>query len=264
MAVYQDKAKMRIKKGFRRINSIIEKGMSDNYKEADTRKIVSTILIDYLGWDEFSNLTAEQMIGSRYADFVIKNKDEELFVVEVKQISLKLRETHLNQARQYAVDEGIDWIILTNGREWQVYITELHGKIPVTTLVYAVDLASTELKPAEKLELLYLLSEEASRKKEIETYYQRHIALTGENLISQILSNDVLNRLRISINSTTGQKLETGEIAVALLKKAFNRDVILEEHEKAVEKIVRTSRQAATKKRTGNKPTLGAKTVTKA
>jgi predicted type IV restriction endonuclease len=125
MAVYQDKAKDRIKKGLRRMTTIVEKGRTEDFKEADTRKIVSDILCEYLGWDRFDNVTAEQMIGSRFADYVVRTSDEEVFVVEVKQIGLKLKETHLNQARQYAVDEGIDWIILTNGDDWQVYRTKL-------------------------------------------------------------------------------------------------------------------------------------------
>lgn len=110
------------------MSNIVAKGQEEGYKEADTRKIVSDMLSEYLGWDKFENVTAEQMIGSRYADFVVKTDDEEVFVVEVKQIGLKLKETHLNQARQYAVDEGIDWIILTNGDDWQVYRTTLEGR----------------------------------------------------------------------------------------------------------------------------------------
>lgn len=32
------------------------------------------MLSEYLGWDKFENVTAEQMIGSRYADYVVKNQ----------------------------------------------------------------------------------------------------------------------------------------------------------------------------------------------
>lgn len=144
--------------------SIVEQGANENYKEADTRKIVSDMLTEYLGWDRFENMTCEQMIGSRYADYVVKKGGEEVFVVEVKQIGLKLKETHLNQARQYAVDEGIDWIILTNGDEWQAYRTKIEGKIPVTKHVFTVKLSDEQMKPSEKTEMLYLFSEEANRK----------------------------------------------------------------------------------------------------
>lgn len=247
MAVYQDKAKERIKKGLRRMNGVVERAIRDDYKEADTRKIVSDVLCEYLGWDKYANLTAEQMIGSRFADYVVKKDGEQLFVVEVKQIGLKLKETHLNQARLYAIDEGIDWIILTNGDEWQAYHTALEDKVPVTKHVFTVRLSDPDLKPAEKAELFYLFSEEANRKKEIDDYYYRRVALSGENLADHILSDDVINKLRISIKNSTGQRLDNSEIAIALLNRLFLPEKITEDHRKAIRKMERQERQKAPK-----------------
>lgn len=240
--VYQDKALERIKKGLRRMSNIVERALRDDYKEADTRKIVSDMLCECLGWDKFENVTAEQMINSRYADYVVKTDDEEVFVVEVKQIGLKLKETHLNQARQYAVDEGIDWCILTNGDEWQAFRTELEGKIPVTRHVFTVRISDKDMKPAEKARLFYLFSEEANRKKEIEDYYQRRIALSGANLADQIFSDKVINQLRCSIKNATGQRLTNSEIAKALVKRLFREDVVNEDHLKAIKRMERAEK----------------------
>lgn len=247
MLKYQEKAHERIKKGLRRMNGIVERAIRDDYKEADTRKIVSDVLCDMLGWDRFENITAEQMIGSRYADYVVKTSDEDIFVVEVKQIGLKLKETHLNQARQYAVDEGIDWCILTNGDEWQAYRTELEGKIPVTRHVFTVKLSDKDMKPAEKAALLYLFSEEANRKKEIEDYYQRRIALSGANLADHILGDEVINKLRVSIKNSTGQKLSNSEIAHALCKRLFRDNIVGEDQLKAIRRMERQERAKAKK-----------------
>lgn len=242
MAVYQEKAKERIKKGLRRMSGIVERGLRDQYKEADTRTIVSDMLTEYLGWDKYDNVTAEQMIGSRYADYVIKKGAESIFVIEVKQIGMKLKETHLNQARQYAVDEGIDWIILTNGDEWQAYRTTLEGKIPVTKHVFTVRISDTNIKPAEKAELLYLFSEEANRKDEIEDYYWHRIALSGENLADHLLTDDVINKLRISLKNSTGQKLDNSEIANALVERLFQPEKVTEDHRKAIRKMERNEK----------------------
>lgn len=240
--VYQEKALERIKKGLRRMSNIVERAVRDDYKEADTRKIVSDMLCECLGWDKFENVTAEQMINSRYADYVVKTDDEEVFVVEVKQIGLKLKETHLNQARQYAVDEGIDWCILTNGDEWQAFRTELEGKIPVTRHVFTVRISDKDVKPAEKARLFYLFSEEANRKKEIEDYYQRRIALSGANLADQIFSDKVINQLRCSIKNATGQRLTNSEIAKALVKRLFREDVVNDDHMKAIKRMERAEK----------------------
>lgn len=252
MAVYQERALERIKKSFRRLGTLIEKGILDDYKEADTRKIVSSILVDSLGWDEFENITAEQMIGSRYADYVIKKDRDQLFVVEVKAIGFKLKDTHLNQARLYAIDEGIEWVLLTNGDTWKVYRMVYEDKIPVAKHVFSVTLSDKEMKPAEKADLLYLLSEEAARKNEIDDYYQRRVALSGANLADHILSDDVLNKIRISIKNATGQKLTNSEIAGALMKRLFREEILTCDHEKAIKRITRSEHQAKTSQQTAD------------
>ena len=99
------------------------------------------------------------------------------------------------------------------------------------------------MKPAEKARLFYLFSEEANRKKEIEDYYQRRIALSGANLADHILSDDVMNKLRVSIKNATGQRLANSEIASALLKRLFRNDVVTEDHEKAIKRMERAEKQ---------------------
>ena len=239
MAVYQDKALARIKNGLTRMNNIIEKGLKEGYNEADTRKVVTDFLTRYLGWDQFDNLTAEQMIGSRYADFVVKNNGDELAVIEVKQIGMNLKDTHLNQARQYATDEGIEWIVLTNGDTWKVYRNVLEEKIPVAKPVFSVTISSKEEKPADKAAKLYLLSKESSKKHEIEDFYERKIALSGENLADYILSDDVLSKIRIALKSGTGQKLTNYEVATALVEHLFDDDLVDASTYKKLEKIIR-------------------------
>ncbi len=239
MAVYQDKAKERIRKGLRRTANVVERAKRDDYKEADTRKVVTEVLVKLLGWDEYENITCEQMIGSRYADFVIRKRDENIAVIEVKQIGLKLKETHLNQARLYAIDEGIDWVVLTNGDMWKVY--RMDG--PEAKHAFTVTISDQDMKPAEKAELLYLMSEEAHRKHEINDYYQRKIALSGENLADHILSDDVLNKLRTTLKASTGQRLTNSEIAQALISRLFRKEIASEEHDKMLRKIIRSEKQ---------------------
>lgn len=188
---------------------------------------------------KYDNITAEQMIGSRYADFVIKDKNEELFFVKIKQIWLKLKETHLNQARQYAVDEGIDCAILANGDDWQIYRTLLEGKIPVTKSVFSFKISYEFSSPKNKTDLMYYLTEEASLKKEIEDSYWYRVALSGEYLAKHILSDPVINKLRIELNKSTKQHLKNYDIAEALQKRLFTSSIDSEECERRTERLKR-------------------------
>lgn len=242
MAVYQEKAKERIKKSLRGLNKVVERALHDGYKEADTRKIVSDVLVT-LGWDIYKNITAEQMINSRFADYVVKNDKEEFFVVEVKQVGLNLKEAHLAQAKQYAFDEGIDWVVLTNGDDWQVYRCYIEGKITKTRLVFSLKIRDKEMKPAKKTELLYLLSEEAFRKKELDAYYDRFVALSGANILDHLLSEEVINKLRISVNKQNKQRFTHYDVTKAVLDKVVAPSLIKEEHYKRLNKFRRVSKQ---------------------
>lgn len=239
MAVYQDKAKERIKKHLRRMKTIVEQAKEDDKAEADVRTIVQDVLVNLLGWDQYANITSEQMIKAHYADFVVKTKDEELYVVEVKKANLKLKETHLFQAQQYAFNEGISWIVLTNGDDWQVYNLKFDTdlNIPKVSRVFSLTISNNEMKPKEKSELLYLLTEEASRKHEIKDYYERRVALSGENLARHILSEPVINKLRTQLNKVPKQRFTNKEIAESIAKYLFREETITDEVKREIKKL---------------------------
>lgn len=125
MAIYQDKAKGRISRGIHKYKSVAQKARVSGAKESDTRMIVSSVVSEVLGWDAFDNLTGEFRIKGNFADFVIRRdgrRDGKYFVIiEVKAITRELSEKHLYQAVSYAANQGVEWVILTNGADWQLY-----------------------------------------------------------------------------------------------------------------------------------------------
>ena len=43
------------------------------------------------------------------------------YLIEVKAIGLSLKENHLRQALGYGANNGIPWVVLTNGLVWELY-----------------------------------------------------------------------------------------------------------------------------------------------
>ena len=73
--------------------------------------------------------------------------------IEVKRVATKLSTRHLRQVEMYAVNEGVEWIILTNGAAWQVY--HITGGLPVAIdLALEVDLLGDE-PPNHKVNQLF-------------------------------------------------------------------------------------------------------------
>ena len=105
--------------------------------------------------------------------------------------------------------------------------------------VLSTTISNKDEKPSEKAEKFYYLTEEANRKKEIEDYYDLKVALSGSNLADHLLSDALLDKLRILIKNKNGQKFDNHEIAVALVERLFNRSVITEVTYKRLEKIKR-------------------------
>ena len=103
-----------------------------------------------------------------------------LAIIEVKAVGTTLGPKHLYQAVSYAANEGVEWVWLTNGCDWQVYRV-VFGKPFEQDLAFKVSICDKEMKPKDKVELLYLLSNEARRADELNAYYEKKAALSGAN-----------------------------------------------------------------------------------
>src|SRR3990170_3421025 len=92
MPTLEERAKSRIELGLRKFTDILASAKQQNMNEADTSSIVQSILADVLGYDRYFEATG-----------------------------IDLNERHLRQVMMYAVNEGVEWAVLTNGHIWQLY-----------------------------------------------------------------------------------------------------------------------------------------------
>lgn len=241
MAVYQDKARDRVSKGLRKYKSVAQKARTNGAKESDTRMIVSSIVSDALGWDAFDNLTGEYRIKGSFADFVLRRDGKHFVIIEVKAISSRLSDKHLYQAVSYAASEGVEWVILTNGAEWQLHRV-LFSKPVEHELVFEVSLLDEEMKPKEKADLMYLLTPEAQRKDELEVFYQRKRALSAENVAKLMLTESVLTKLRAEIKADSGNRVALDELAEILVGCVIRLDAQGDHVDKQLKRVIRAAK----------------------
>ena len=89
--------------------------------ESATRLMVNSFLTEVLGYEELAEIKTEYAIRGAYADYVIQVGKRKQLIVEVKSIQADLNEHHLRQALNYAANEGIDWVLLTNGSKYELF-----------------------------------------------------------------------------------------------------------------------------------------------
>ncbi len=182
--------------------------------ESATRIMINYFLTEILGYKELDEIKTEFRIRGEYADYVIQLKRKKHFVVEVKSIDLDLNEKHLRQSLSYAANEGIDWILLLNGREIQLFRVNF-GKPVTTTLIYKIDLMNTDdFKKAP--DLLWNLSKRAVEKGELEDYWKRSNALNPTNLSKMLYSEEIVKRLRNDLKEQTGIYFQMEDVAASL------------------------------------------------
>jgi hypothetical protein len=185
-----------------------------NLDESATRIMTNSFLSEVLGYQELVEIKTEYRIRSEYADYVIQLKRKKHFVVEVKSIEIDINEKHLRQSLSYAANEGIDWILLLNGREVQLYRVNF-GKPVTTTLIYKLNLMEEgDLKKAPSL--IWNLTKTGVERGELESFWKRTNALNPVNLAKLLYCEEVVKRLRNDLKEQTGIYFQIEDIAKSL------------------------------------------------
>ena len=175
--------------------------------EGDTRLLITDLLCEGLGYDKYADLTTEYMVRQDFADYGVRIDRQLVAFIEVKRISQKLNERHLRQVQMYAVNEGIEWMVLTNGQIWQVY--HLTGGLPVVVdLVFEVDLLGPEPDESKASRLFYL-HHDSLKRRQIEEVWRHSAATAPELLLEVILSESVLDLIRREVRKRTGTATST-------------------------------------------------------
>jgi hypothetical protein len=246
----------RVEKHFlRRSNREIHTAVSDlttlqgggDISEADTVTVINDILAD-CGYDKFLEVTGQYAIHGTFVDLAVKVDEDIRFLIEVKAVGIELKDIHIKQAIDYAANEGIEWVILTNGAVWRVY--NVHFGQPIEKiLVCEVDLTALSPESDEILECFGNLSREGfCKKKMAELLHQKQ--LTNKFTVAALLiSDDVLDNLRREIRRLgSGIKVDIDYLRALLTNEIVKRDLIDGEEAEAAVQNVKHLQKAAHKK----------------
>lgn len=199
---WESTARAQISEAIKRYMKPLQELKARDANEGDTRLVVTDILCEGLDYDKFRDLTTEYMVRQDFADYGVRIDKQLVAFIEVKRISQKLNERHLRQVQMYAVNEGVEWMILTNGSVWQAY--HLTGGLPViVNMAFEIDL----LGPAsleEKSELMFLLHREALKRRRIDESWKHRAATEPKALLEVILSEAMLEQIRKEVKRRTG------------------------------------------------------------
>lgn len=194
--------------------------------ESGTRIMVNHILTDLLGYKSLEEIKTEYMIKGTYADYVVQIGGDRHFLVEVKALSLALSNKHLRQAIEYAANEGVEWVVLTNARVLQLYKVIFAQSID-SKLVFEINLSTPETAKG-CLECLQFLHRESVVKKGLNQLWNNFMATEKTTIASILLSKPGITFLRKQIRSKFKSKFDE-KVVTEAVRRMISEPVNLEE-----------------------------------
>jgi len=184
--------------------------------ESATRLMVNNLLTHVFGYTEIDEIKTEYRIRGEYADYVIQLSRKKHFVVEVKSIQLDITEKHLRQSVNYAANEGIDWIILTNGRQIGLYKV-LFEKPINSRKVFYFDISNKE--DFKKMpEFLIYLTKKSIKRNELLSFWKRFEALEAIYLSKNLYDIQVIKFLKKVLKKKTDLLFNEDDILESIYK----------------------------------------------
>lgn len=247
MAAILKKVAERLVSGIKRFQPVIANAKSKDVNESDTVIIITDMLADVFGYDKYAEVTSELAIKGTYCDLAIKLDGKIRLLIEAKAIGLELKDAHIKQAVDYAANQGIEWVILTNAVQWRIYSVTF-GQPIGHELVDELDFLALDTKSASDLESAYLFTKEALTRDELEEYQAQRQAMSRFFLGAMILSDPVLSVVRRELRRMSPDvKIEVEEIRAALTEEVIKREVLegdrAEDARKRVAKMQRLKAQ---------------------
>ena len=198
MAAIPNKIVARIISNIKNIQRRIEKAKERDISESQTISgVVKPFLIDILGYDEFEDLTDQYCVKGTFCDLAIKVNDKPYIMIEAKAINVELKAAHAKQAKDYGINSGVKWILLTNGDEWQIYKIIFKKDGVSEELVERLKISEINPKKNEEdLKKVFYLCKESIAKSDIENLYAEKVA-TNKYIIGNLLfKRDTMQTIR--------------------------------------------------------------------
>jgi predicted type IV restriction endonuclease len=221
-----------------KFKKVLEKARERDVNESDTVTIITDILEEVFGFDKYNEITREYAIQGTYCDLAIKTNKKIEYLIEVKAIGIDLKDTHLRQAVNYAAQEGIKWVVLTNGIIWQVYRVTLEGRVNSTKLL-EFDFTEINHRKKEDHETLFLLCKRGITKDLIDEFYEYRQSVNRYTIGALIQTEPVVNAIRRELRRfKDGIKVTTQEIQELISNEVLKRDLVESDTAKETQKNI--------------------------
>jgi hypothetical protein len=211
----------RISSQIKKYQAILAEAQSRDVSESDTVVMIVDMLAAVLGYKKYLEIRTEHSISGTYIELAVKVENEVRFLIQVNAIGTSLKDHHITQAIDYAADNSIEWMVVTNAVIWQVY--KVHLKQPIDkSLIFEFDLLQANPKNRQLIDCLGNLAQSSM------TRFVQQCQVTSKfSIAGLLLSEPMLDKLRREIRRLSpGRNVKLEQLEVVLRADVLKREVI--------------------------------------
>lgn len=238
MASIPTKVQDRLVNAIKRFQPVLQSAKTRDVNESDTVIIVTDLLSEAFGFDKYSEITSEFTIRGTYCDLATKVDNKVQYLIEVKAIGLELKDHFVKQAVDYAANQGIDWVVLTNGNLWKIY--KVGFSKPITQeIVCEYEFLNLNHKNQDDLDTLFLLTKEGWSKNHIETYHAQKQVLSKFFIATILLSDGIISTVKRELRKLSPDiKVTDEQVFNVIQQEVLKREVIEGEKVEEAKRVI--------------------------
>jgi hypothetical protein len=252
MASIPKRVEDRLIAGIRKFQPVLALAKSKDVNESDTVVMLNDLLAEVFGYAKYFEVTSEFAIRGTYCDLAIKLDNKIAVLIEAKAIGHELKDQHVKQAIDYAANQGVDWVVLTNASHWRIYKV-IFGKPIDQDLVCEFDFLSLDPKDENHLQLLFLLTKEGWVKSAVVEFSEQKQALSRFSVGAVLLGDLVLSAIRRELKRISPDvRIDVEQIRTVILQDVIKRDLVESDKFACAEKaLARAALKAVRAKKVG-------------
>lgn len=199
---------------------VFAKARQAEANESDTVMYLIKFFEEVLGYDPLvGEITKEVPIKERHCDFSVVLDKKTHFLVEAKSAGIKnLNAKHIEQAENYASRAPINWVLLTNGVQWQFYHVAFDTTAGIShDLVFDLNFLEKWVPDPDLVwDTLSVLAKNNVQEDGLETFYEQKKLLSPKAVVKVLLGQEVLKKARQELNRKARVRLDFEDVSRAV------------------------------------------------
>lgn len=219
------KVAARISSELKKYQGVLKAAQQRDVSEADTVTIIIDMLADVFGYDKYKEVTSEHAIRGTSVDLAVIVDEKKRFLLEAKAINVELKDQHVKQAIDYAANEGISWVVLSNGAIWRLYCVRFVKPIE-KTLVFEIDVANCNCKSDDVIACFGSLTTEGYSKDCLADLLSSKQTSSKFTIAAVLRSDVMIDSLRREVRRLSGIRLDPDYLKATLENEVIKRELI--------------------------------------